>query len=107
MQRFRFKVNSSFLSWPSHPITVPRSQIDYIALEREGLHEGSLRVVCLDGTTVNGEMYSGTAGFGPYYQIKMVVPKAHALLELPIGYRLLVEMESANNIRWVRLRPTS
>jgi hypothetical protein len=105
MLRFTFKVNSSFLSSPSHPITVPRTQIDYLDLEGEGLDRGSLTVVCPDGTSVSGKMYSGTAGFGPYYQIIMEVPKTHPLLGLPIGFRLSVELERVNNIRWVRLRP--
>jgi hypothetical protein len=103
MQRFNFKVNSSFLSWPSHPITVPKTQIDYLKLEKEGLDQGTLRVVCPDGTTVSGDMYSGTAGYGPYYQIRMVVPQNHSVLKLPIGSRLSVELERVNSIRWVRL----
>ena len=105
MLRFTFKVNSSFLSWPSHPITVPRTQIDYSDLEAEGLDRGSLTVVCPDGTSVSGEMYSGTAGYGPYYQIRMGVPKTHGLLGFPLGFSLSIELERANNIRWVCLRP--
>ena len=37
MVRFKFIVNKSFLDWPSHPITVPKSKVDYAKLEAEDL----------------------------------------------------------------------
>ena len=103
MLQFRFKVNQSFLTWPSHPITVPKSQIDFAQLEEEGLDRGDLKVVCPDGTSLSGKMYSGTAGFGPYYQIRMVVPETHPILDLPVGSRLSVELVRRSNLNWVRL----
>lgn len=104
--QFQFKVNKSFLSWPSHPITVPKSQLAYADLEAEGLDRGDLKVVCPDVTSLRGEMYSGTTGFGPYYQIRIAVPVSHSILALPAGSCLSVALERRDNVSWVRLRPS-
>ncbi len=103
MVRFRFTVNKSFLDWPTHPITVPKSKVDYTSLEDEGLDDGELRIQTPDGSTSGGLMYSGKAGYGFYYQIRMNVPDGHSLLSLPIGSELIVELERNGKTSLVRL----
>jgi hypothetical protein len=49
-------------------------------------------------------MYSGKAGYGFYYQLRINVPDRHSLLSLPIGSELLVELDRTGNTSWVRLR---
>lgn len=104
MIRFRFTVNKSFLDWPSHPITVPKSKVDYARLEAEGLDRGDLRIQTPDGSTLGGLMYSGKAGYGFYYQIRIEVPDRHSLLNLRIGSELIVELDRTANTSWVGLR---
>jgi hypothetical protein len=67
---FRFKVNDSFKVYSWHPITVPKSQVDYDLLQKQGLHEGDLTIVFPHGERVRGHMYYGRAGYGPYYQVR-------------------------------------
>jgi hypothetical protein len=50
-------------------------------------------------------MYSGTAGYGPYYQIRIIIPDNHLLLRLPIGFPLLIELERSQDTSWVRISP--
>lgn len=103
MIHFRFTINKSFLDWPSHPITVPKSKVNYATLEAEGLDRGDLRVQSPDGSTLGGLMYSGKAGYGFYYQIRIDVPDRHSLLRLPLGSQLLVELVRQGNTSWVKL----
>lgn len=103
MLQFYFTVNHSFISWPIHPITVPRGQVEYAHLKAEGLHGGVLTVLCPDGSSLSGNMYSAVAGFGPYYQIRMAIPPTHPILELPVGYRLSVQLERTKGTNLVRL----
>jgi hypothetical protein len=70
MQGFRFVLNNSFMSYPSHPITIPRSQVSYKALENElgQVREGRLRFP--DGSSVGVRLNHSVAGFGEYYQLR-------------------------------------
>lgn len=95
MIEFQFSVNKSFLSGGSHPITVPRSQVDYAALEREGL-VGEATVVAPTGTRMRGRVYSGTAGFGPYYQVKVDNASAEPIRRLRLGEQLLVQIQKVD-----------
>ena len=40
MISFRFNVNNSFMVYPTHPITVPKGQVDYGSLKKDGLDQG-------------------------------------------------------------------
>lgn len=70
MISFAFRVNRSFREYATHPITIPKSQVDYRQLERElaGGVEGDLRFP--DGSSVPAFVYGGVAGYGPYFQIR-------------------------------------
>ena len=70
MISFRFNMNSSFNDYSTHPITVPKGQVDYSLLKKEGLDGGDLTIVFPRGERVRGHIYSGRAGYGPYYQIR-------------------------------------
>ena len=63
--RFRFTVNRSFLGYPSHPITIPRSQVDY---DLVSVTERAA-IVYPRGEKLHGRIYHSTAKRGPYYQI--------------------------------------
>jgi hypothetical protein len=71
MAVFRFTVNQSFLGTKGHPITVPKSQIPYKALEAEGLSEKSVTIIFPRGERSEGQLYHGKAGFGEYYQLQV------------------------------------
>lgn len=93
MIAFRFKVNRSFLEWPSHPITVPRSQVDYQSLERELGHTDSLEIITPEGERLRGTLHYGVAGYGPYYQIR--IPDRASLSEFRLGQTLRIKMQSS------------
>ena len=67
---FRFKINDSFINYYTHPITVPKSQVDYNQLVRENLDSGDLNIIFPKGEILKGHMYYGISGYGAYYQIR-------------------------------------
>ena len=70
MTFFQFWINKSFLEYPSHPITIPKSQIDYDKLREFHLDSGNYTILFPRGEKVNGFMYHGIAGYGQYYQLR-------------------------------------
>lgn len=77
---FKFNVGASFLDERHHPITVPREQVDYQALEASGLNRRHLHVIFSRGESHDDQYYtlypkdeteSGMAGRGPYHQLQM------------------------------------
>lgn len=69
--KFRFEINKSFKSSPTHPITVPRSLVDYAKLEKIGFDKGDFIIIFPKGERVKGRMNSGVSSYGPYYQIRI------------------------------------
>jgi predicted HNH restriction endonuclease len=67
---FKFKINESFLNYSSHPITIPKSQIDYSILNKEQQKFDKVKINLLTEEKTNGYIYFGTAGYGDYYQIR-------------------------------------
>ena len=53
---FRFKINDSFINYYTHPITVPKSQVDYNQLVRENLDSGDLNIIFPKGEILKGHM---------------------------------------------------
>ncbi len=102
MITFHFEVNASFLKYPSHPITVPKTQVDYARIDAESLGP-ELRIVCPDGTRVEGELYHGTAGYGPYYQLRVRPDARDALAALPHGTKLRVDIRRDGTATEARL----
>lgn len=70
MATFEFTVNQSFLEASGHPITVPKSQLDYKLLLSLGLDHKNLVVVLPKGERYEAEIYHGEAGYGEYFQIR-------------------------------------
>ena len=68
---FRFTINYSFMAYSTHPITVPKTQVDYDKLQKVDLDSGDFRIIFPKGERVDAHMYYGTAGYGPYYQLRM------------------------------------
>ena len=97
MVEFPFTVNESFLATRLHPITVPRRFVDYAELRAQGLSRGPVEIYCPNGRSLAGIMYSGTAGYGPYYQIKADGYSRDPLYDLQSGTRLRVRLERADD----------
>jgi len=51
-------------------LTVPRSEVDYAAVELERINQGTLTVIFPYGERREAHLYGGEAGFGDYYQIR-------------------------------------
>lgn len=85
MVGFSFCINRSFVNYSWHPITVPRSRVDYGAVEREmiGISSGLARFP--DGSVVPCQIVCGLAGFGQYYQIRTLQPSGWARFRAHLG----------------------
>lgn len=68
MAAFQFEVNQSFLA-RGHAITIPKREVDYGALESEGLDQRNLVVIFPKGERFGGKLHHGKAGYGEYYQL--------------------------------------
>lgn len=70
MAVFQFTVRKAFLENRGHPITVPKGQVSYRALEADGLNQKNVTIVLPRGERFQGQLYHGEAGYGEYYQIQ-------------------------------------
>lgn len=70
MVLFWFFVNKSFLTKTTHPITVPRGQVDYKAIETAGLDQDRLIVVLPRGERFEAHLYSNVNNRGHYLQLQ-------------------------------------
>jgi hypothetical protein len=68
--RFIFNTSHSFLTANGHPITIPSGQVPHAKLSLAGLDRGPFVVILPRGERFEAEMRSGTAGYGPYYQLR-------------------------------------
>lgn len=103
MIRFRFEVNKSFLDYETRPITIPKTQVDYGRIVKERLGADNVRVICPDMERLSGSIYSGVAGYGPYYQIRIDGSPSDPLRKLKCGDWLRVEVENTGTLVEVRL----
>jgi hypothetical protein len=68
---FEFEIGHSFVTYDSHPITVPRGEVDYKQLESERLHQGKFVLVFPKGERATARMCCGrTRQRGRYYQLR-------------------------------------
>ncbi len=67
---FEFIISDSFLKYSTHPITIPKTQVDYKEVEKGGFAQGDLTIIFPKGEKIRGHVYFGIAGYGPYYQIR-------------------------------------
>ncbi len=68
---FRFFINNSFLKYSSHPITIPKSQVNYKNLIADNLDIGDFILLLPKGEILKGHIYRGISGYGEYYQIRI------------------------------------
>jgi hypothetical protein len=72
---FPFSVGKTFLERANHPITIPKEHNSQLIREiygGEGQRELPAYIIPPKGRTLNGKIYYGVAGYGPYYQIKIM-----------------------------------
>src|SRR4030042_525134 len=73
MITFSLTVVPSFLNYPNHPITIRRAYYERLT---EEIYDGhgektiKVRITPPSGRILDGEIYYGKAGYGPFYQIK-------------------------------------
>lgn len=91
MVSFLFRVNRSFLEYAAHPITVPSSQVDYARIRSELLC-GDATIVLPNGERIAGVIYCGTAGYGPYYQLRMRQPDGESAQAFQAGDLVRVDL---------------
>jgi hypothetical protein len=102
MISFNFKVGKSFLE-NDHRITIPRAS--KAQLEKQGLDEDNVAIVCPDGFTMAGRIYYSTSSWGPYYQLECRNGYGgDPLTRLKIGQLLKVEIKRIDTQVVVKLR---
>lgn len=102
MVSFDFSTNASFLSYPSHPITVPRKHIPDI--DHQHLAPGPVTIISPSGRSYRGRLYKGRSSWGEYYQVRTnAVPAVDDLSKIPFGQLLQVTIERAYGGIEVRL----
>jgi len=97
MISFDFKVNKSFLQHSTHPITIPKSSVDYGIVKTMETALAEAIIVCPDSTKLKGKIYSGQAGYGPYYQIQMQGYASDSLYKIEKGIILQVQIQKTEN----------
>lgn len=91
---FSFNVGATFLSAPGHPITVPKEQVDYSALDASGLGRTTLTVIFPRGEQSADQFYKlfdgATAQRGAYRQLRMSGGERSLPKYLKLNDRLIV-----------------
>ena len=89
---FRFSVTRSFLDETTHPITIPKSQVDYKTVDSSNLDRKSIIVIFPRGERIEGHLYSGTAGYGPYFQLRLYGGNLRLPSYLKLNDKLIVAL---------------
>jgi hypothetical protein len=101
MITFSFIIGKAFLT-SSHPITIPRAY--YRELEAEELGTAGVSIATQCGRA-RGIIYSGNAGWGPYFQIcARGRNPVDTVGEFTLGQRIIVAIERAAAGTLVTLR---
>jgi hypothetical protein len=74
MITFWFRINASFLGYPAHPITIPKSQVPYGEVADLLLVSRDVWINIDGSPPTRGHVYHGIAGWGEYYQIRCDAP---------------------------------
>jgi hypothetical protein len=102
MVRFPFSIGKAFLNYHYHPITIPKTH--YRRLEQEQLARNIVSIESPFGS-VSGSIVYSSAGYGPYYQIRM--DGSHAsdrINEFTLGEQITVELERVDKTVHITLR---
>ena len=105
MLSFQFRVNRSFLEYPTHPVTIPRSQVDYGMVESMLAGGPRVDLQVADDPATPAQIYGASAGFGPYYQIRAESALALDQPGFELGDKLLVTLDRSERSVHVRLAP--
>jgi len=105
MIRFAFRVNRSFLTYPGHPVTIPKSQTDYREVAELVGPSDEVWVSTEGSVPVRGIIYWGNAGFGDYYQLRVRSPMALQAEWLQLGTLVEVLLYRADGRVEVCIRP--
>ena len=89
MLAFRFTAGKAFFDYPTHPITVPKTQVSYSELQKKDLDRGDFVMILPRGERLEARMYSNVAGFGPYFQLR-TNPGQRIPSYVKLGMKLLV-----------------
>lgn len=106
MIEFDFKVNNSFLklAWSRRPITIPKRL--YERLRGTSIEGGvtNIRIICPDGSSLDGSIHYGSNNTTYYYQIKIRGHENDSLAQLNQGDLIKVKIyENENKIELVGL----
>jgi len=102
MITFEFKINKSFLNYPSHPITVPKMFNEWFLDEPLGARA---LISCPYGS-MDCVVYPGEAGWGTYYQIRVTSRETFdPLSKFLLGQRVMVEIKRFPEITEIWLNP--
>ena len=102
MVKFQFRIGKAFLDYRWHPITIPKAH--HPRLEQERLAEDFVSIEPPFGGMPGSIVYS-TAGYGPYYQIRMDSgSRRDPMSEFKLGQYITVELERVGKVVRVTLR---
>jgi hypothetical protein len=107
MVKFIFRVNGSFLRYPSHPITIPRSRVDYARVEEILGNKEEVWIGIVGTATARGIIYSGRSGWGEYLQIQAREPMYLGRDWLQLGKLVEVLIFEADRRVEIHVRPWS
>ena len=110
MISFFFNINRSFLEYPNHPITIPRENNSVLIKEvygGQGNKTIPARITAPQGRTLDGEIYFGVSGYGPYYQIKTLGDyPGYYFGDLQVGDIAFVIIKEVNDKTVVKICPS-
>jgi len=87
---FIFRANKSFLTNNAHPVTIPSSNVPYNLLLDENLDHREINMLFPRGEKYEAKIYKGCAGYGQYYQLRLIGKNRQLPDYLAMGDRLLV-----------------
>lgn len=74
MITFWFRINDSFLGYPAHPITIPKSQVPYGDVADLLLTAREAWITIPGAPAIRAKVGHGIAGYGEYYQVRCLEP---------------------------------
>lgn len=109
MIEFFFKTNKSFIKYSNHPITIPRqynSALVETVYGDSGKKTIPIKIIPPKGRDLDGEIYYGESGWGPYYQIKTIGNyPGYYLGNLKVGDDVLVTIKRSDSRIDARITP--
>lgn len=97
MISFWFRVNSSFRTYRSHPITIPKGQVRHAEVDR--LTSGATEIVVEfpNKGRIPAKIIRGVSGYGEYQQIRTTRPAGWPIALARQGQLVEVQMSRLEN----------